>query len=60
MKCPTCEGERGWHEDYGLEWVWEWHDCPHCSGTGKINFLEWLWINLPERITEWFLEWAYK
>ena len=52
MKCPICEGTKGWYEDYGLDIYYPvpWTNCPYCKGTGKISFIHWLkykwWENI--------------
>ncbi len=65
MKCPTCEGECGSWEDYGLIFVTaEWHDCGHCKGTGKLGFREWFcnwfWLTMPVETVEQYGDWPYK
>jgi len=53
MKCEACAGEGGWRENYDMDYVDEWEECPYCKGTGKATFSMWFWTHVPV----WFVEW---
>jgi hypothetical protein len=62
MKCPCCEGKKGWSEDYG-EGTILWDKCPICHATGKVGFMIWFWGKAPARWVELvgdFLDWRHK
>ena len=56
MKCSVCDGEKGWYENYGLEYYNYWEDCPYCKGTGKAGFAAWFWEHAPVRFVEWYAD----
>ena len=53
-KCEACNGEGGWHENYDMDYVSEWEECPYCKATGKQTFSQWFWTHAPIRFVEWY------
>jgi len=43
MKCPVCDGQGGWDQDFGEGTVLH-EACPSCSDTGKVGLFRWLWL----------------
>lgn len=51
MKCPCCEGKKGWDENFG-EGTHIWQGCPVCETTGKAPFMVWFWDKAPVELVE--------
>jgi hypothetical protein len=55
MKCPVCNGKKGWTEDLG-EGTVLFESCSYCRETGQLGIIEWLWHHifqsLPEEIQD--------
>ena len=63
MKCPICEGKKGWWEGPEYPYCY-WVDCTYCDGQGKLGLFKWLshvfWENVPECFIEWCYDWAHR
>ena len=63
MKCPVCDGEGGWGEDFG-EGTFTFEDCLYCKGKEKISLFRWagfhFWGVMPEWVWDLYIWIVYK
>jgi len=58
MKCPVCEGSRGWRVNL-VEGVSHFEGCPYCNETGKISFMKWARYYFWSYMPDWTWDVAY-
>lgn len=55
-RCPVCEGEGGWSQDFGEGTTLE-EPCNYCPGTGQLSLGEWLGYWWYQYSPIWYQEW---